>query len=175
MKKTILITILLIVIIILIFNIISSNVKNNINTEDNYYIQSGAIYEKTGYINNSAVENNLSKINFICDKYLNNMNIYFSIIPDKEYYLKNSINTEFAEIENAVISDLNEEIKYFSIKDLLTLEDFYKTDMHWKQENLQDIVENIEKEMGSEIKSDIDYEVEGLGEFFRFILHKNKK
>ena len=166
MKKIILISIFLIVMIILIFNIIKLNKKDNVNTEEKYYIQSGAIYEKTGDINKSAVENNISKINSICDKYPNNMNIYFSIIPDKEYYLKKSINTEFVEIENTVISNLNKRTKYFSIKDLLSLEDFYKTDMHWKQENLQDIVENIEKELDADIKSDIDYEVESLGDFF---------
>lgn len=166
MKKIILISIFLIVMIILIFNIIKLNKKDNVNTEEKYYIQSGAIYEKTGDINKSAVENNISKINSICDKYLNNMNIYFSIIPDKEYYLKKSINTEFVEIENTVISNLNKRTKYFSIKDLLSLEDFYKTDMHWKQENMQDIVENIEKELDADIKSDIDYEVESLGDFF---------
>lgn len=166
MKKIILISIFLIVMIILIFNIIKLNKKDNVNTEEKYYIQSGAIYEKTGDINKSAVENNISKINSICDKYLNNMNIYFSIIPDKEYYLKKSINTEFVEIENTVISNLNKSTKYFSIKDLLSLEDFYKTDMHWKQENMQDIVENIEKELDADIKSDIDYEVESLGDFF---------
>ena len=37
--------------------------------------------------------------------------------------------------------------------------------MHWKQENLQDVVEKIEKEMNLNI-SKIDYEEESLGDFY---------
>lgn len=166
MKK--IITIILIVLLIIIIAIIYATMINNKKTlkkEENYYIENGAIYEKMSDINENVIENNIQKINTICDKYLNNMNVYFSIIPDKEYYLKNSISTNFNKLENRVKSNLNEKVKYFNISDTLSLNDFYRTDMHWKQENLQDVVEKIEKEMNLNI-SKIDYEEESLGDFY---------
>ena len=165
MKKKMAIALLILLIIIVIICVILLNKKVEPEKEEKYYIQNGAIYEKTGDINESALENNLEKINAICEKYLNNMNIYFSIIPDKEYYLKDSISTNFNQLENKVKLNLNQKVKYFNISDTLSLDDFYKTDMHWKQENLKNTTEKIEKEMNLQI-SKIDYEVESIGEFY---------
>lgn len=164
MKKVITI-ILIAIIIIAIICTVMLNKKENSKKEEKYYVENGAIYEKIGNTNEIALENNIEKIDTICEKYLNNMNIYFSIIPDKEYYLKDRISTDFSELENKVKSKFNEKIKYFSISDTLSLNDFYRTDMHWKQENLPKTVEKIEKEMNLEIRK-IDYDIENLGEFY---------
>ncbi len=162
-KKIVMIIIILLAIVSIIYAVLLK--KEEPQEEVNYYVEDEAIYEKTGDINETVLENNIEKINAICEKYLNNMNIFFSIIPDKEYYLKDCISTEFSELENKVKSNLNEKVKYFNISDTLSLNDFYKTDMHWKQENLQDVVEKIEKEMNLNI-SKIDYEEESLGDFY---------
>lgn len=162
-KKIVMIIIILLAIVSIIYAVLLK--KEEPQEEVNYYVEDEAIYEKTGDINETALENNIEKINAICEKYLNNMNVYFSIIPDKEYYLKNSISTNFNKLENRVKSNLNEKVKYFNISDTLSLNDFYRTDMHWKQENLQDVVEKIEKEMNLNI-SKIDYEEESLGDFY---------
>ena len=162
-KKIVMIIIILLAIVSIIYAVLLK--KEEPQEEVNYYVEDEAIYEKTGYINETALENNIEKINAICEKYLNNMNIFFSIIPDKEHYLKDCISTDFSELENKVKSNLNEKVKYFNISDTLSLNDFYRTDMHWKQENLQDVVEKIEKEMNLNI-SKIDYEEESLGDFY---------
>lgn len=137
--------------------------------DEKYYVKDNAIYEKNEEINIVAIENNLNKINNLCKKYLENNKKYFSIIPDKEYYLKanvsNVVETDFGNLENAVTSKLAEKIQYFSIVDTLTLDDFYKTDMHWRQENLEKTVEKIENELGINSKK-VDYEEQTLGEFY---------
>lgn len=138
--------------------------------EEKFYIKDGAIYEKNEDLNIMAIENNLSKINNLCEKYLKNHKLYFSIIPDKEYYLNagqnNLSETNFKNIENTVKSNLKENIKYFDISETLVLDDFYKTDMHWKQEILGKTVKKIEKELGIYIKENIKYEEKSLGEFY---------
>lgn len=137
--------------------------------EEKYYIKNNAIYEKNEEINIAAIENNLKKINNLCEKYLRDNKKYFSVIPDKEYYLKANgsdvVETDFGNLENAVTSKLAEKIQYFNIAGTLVLDDFYKTDMHWKQENLEKTVEKIEKELGIKSKK-VDYEEQTLGEFY---------
>ena len=160
-KKIVIIVIILLAIVSIICAVL---IKKKTQKEDNYYVESGAIYEKIGDINETALKNNIEKINKIIEKCLNNMNIYFSIIPDKEYYLKDSISTKFSELESKVKSNLNEKVNYFNISDTLSLNDFYRTDMHWKQEDLQNTIEKIAKEMNLVAKT--DYEVESLGEFY---------
>ena len=166
-KKIIIILMILILIAILILgiNVVKRNeIKATI--EGKYYIENGAIYEKVEEINENAIKNNIEKINAVCEKYLNDNNTYFSVIPDKEYYLKDSITTEFCELETKVNSMLNENIKYINISDTLSLKDFYKTDMHWKQENLKSTVERIENSMNVNKDNSIQYVEKSLGDFY---------
>ena len=170
MKKILrVIVIVLFIITVSVFLVIMINKDTNEKVEDKkdekIYVENGAIYEKTGEVNIGAIENNIGKINRLCEEHLGNMNIYFSIIPDKEYYLKNVLETEFDNLENAVKSKITGNVKYFSIEDTLSLDNFYKTDMHWKQEDLGKTVERIEEEL--EIKNEeVSYEKQTLGEFY---------
>lgn len=167
MKKTVFISfIVLIIILIAIFcaKFLKKEEAQEM-AEEKYYIEDGAIYEKVGDINENAIKNNIEKINAVCEKYLNDNNIFFSIIPDKEYYLKDSITTDFSELEAKVNSILNKKIEYINIADTLSLGDFYRTDMHWKQENLQGTVEKIENSMKLNNNS-MEYEEKSLGDFY---------
>ena len=167
MKKTVFIS--FIVLIIILIAIFCAKFLKQEETqempEEKYYIEDGAIYEKVGDINENAIKNNIEKINAVCEKYLNDNNIFFSIIPDKEYYLKDSITTDFSELEAKVNSILNKKIEYINIADTLSLGDFYRTDMHWKQENLQGTVEKIENSMKLNNDS-MEYEEKSLGDFY---------
>lgn len=167
MKKTVFISfIVLIIILIAIFCAkFLKKEETQEMAEEKYYIEDGAIYEKVGDINENAIKNNIEKINAVCEKYLNDNNIFFSIIPDKEYYLKDSITTNFSELETSANSILNEKTEYINIADTLSLGDFYRTDMHWKQENLQGTVEKIENSMKLNNDS-MEYEEKSLGDFY---------
>ena len=168
MRKNIIVSIIVLIIIIIsmICIILLKRYKLKPDIEEKYYIENGAIYEKTEDIDKNAIESNIAKINIIYEKYLNNIKTYFSIIPDKEYYLKDSINTKFSELENKVKTELNEKVKYINISDTLELDDFYRTDMHWKQENLDETVNKIKKKLGIDRKENIKYEEKSLGEFY---------
>ena len=167
MKKIIvIILIILLIIIAFICNTILLNKKETSKIEEKYYIENGAIYEKTEDINENAIKNNIAKINKICEMYFYNMKIYFSIIPDKEYYLKDSISTNFSQLETKVNSMINKKIEYIDIADTLSLSNFYRTDMHWKQENLLDVVSRIEKELGIIRKENAKYKEKSLGDFY---------
>ena len=173
MKKKNLIMILLIILVIIILGLVVYFLKQKENSNDvnqskqNYYIVDGAIYEKLEEVNENTIKNNVKKINNIFENHLNNMNVYFSTIPSKEYYLdnENSANNEFKYMENMIKSELNESIKYIEISDTLDLTNFYKTDMHWKQESLAKTVEKLEEEMNVE-STELEYEKETLGDFY---------
>ena len=48
----------------------------------------------------------------------------------------------------------------------LKLEDYYKTDIHWRQENILKVADKISTSMGQDIVSDIDYAKENVGKFY---------
>ena len=98
-----------------------------------------------------------------------NVNVYLSVVPDKNYFLaqKNaypSINYE--EFISSFKHEMNY-MKYIDILPMLTLDDYYKTDSHWRQEKIQDIAWHIAESMGADAKSlytvnTLDYPFEGV-------------
>ena len=139
-----------------------------INQKDNnnLYEVNGGIYKMEYPLNKVNIEKSAKKINNIYDKYLKNMNVYYSIIPDKSYYLRNDnhLKIDFEELEEIMTGNLKD-LKYIDISDELTIEDFYKTDLHWKQENLDGVTDKIIVEMGLKNKN-VNYEKQSLGEFY---------
>ena len=170
-KKYIIIIILLTIIIsgAVILNILDKNNANKGNSisKDEYYVKEDGIYEKFENINENAINTNINKINEISDKYLKDMNIYFTLIPNKEYYLDEQNKQQFNQIENIVTSKVNNNIKYFTIKETLELDDYYRTDMHWKQECLQNTIEKIQQELNINVENTNNkYEEKSLGDFY---------
>ena len=171
-KKSIIITLIIILIviilgIILLIKLNDSEKKEVELSNSQYYILDGNIYEKTEEINENAITNNIDKINNIYENHLKNMNVFFAMIPNKEYYLNNSEgkNSEFKNIEEFTINKLNENIENIELYDTLDLNSFYKTDMHWKQESLDKTVEKIALNMNVE-KIETNYESKSLGDFY---------
>ena len=171
-KKSIIITLIIILIviilgIILLIKLNDSEKKDVELSNAKYYILDSNIFEKTEEINENAITNNIDKINNIYKKYLKNMNVFFAMIPNKEYYLNNSEdeNSEFESIEEFTINKLNENIENIELYDTLDLASFYKTDMHWKQESLDKTVERIALNMNVE-KIETNYESKSLGDFY---------
>lgn len=177
MKNKIILAIVIIIVVLIIVVVVLNNNRvdnslSNTNTNEeqsnNFYVADGAIYEKTGAVNENAIFANTEKINKTYQQYLQNMNVYFTIIPDKTYYLEDKLDTDFKDVVENVESNLNSNIQYFDISSVLELEDYYKTDMHWKQENLDNVVDVIEKEMKiqNENYEEPNYEEKILGDFY---------
>ena len=171
-KKSIIITLIIILIviilgIILLIKLNDSEKKDVELSNAKYYILDSNIFEKTEEINENAITNNIDKINNIYENYLKNMNVFFAMIPNKEYYLNNSEdeNSEFESIEEFTINKRNENIENIELYDTLDLASFYKTDMHWKQESLDKTVERIALNMNVE-KIETNYESKSLGDFY---------
>lgn len=77
------------------------------------------------------------------------MNIYYKIIPDKNYFIKDNDKHLFIDNDD-MISILNTEVKnmeYIDIFSSLSIEDYYKTDIHWKQESLGEVVNALGEKM----------------------------
>ncbi len=107
----------------------------------------GKHYFKSLYpLDESSVEKMATKLNKIYDLYLqNHENIFFSIVPDKSYYVKDYgyPTLDYDRMIDILKENINEKIKYIEIKDTLSLDDYYYTDNHWRQEKLIDTVNRI--------------------------------
>ena len=87
------------------------------------------------------------KFNDIFNMYLKDKtdNIYLSIIPDKNYFLAEQNGYPAIDFDKMVndIKNGTEFAEYIDIFDSLDVNDYYKTDTHWKQESLGDVVDKL--------------------------------
>lgn len=125
-----------------------------------------AIYKMEYPLNENNVQKSAQKINKVYEKYLKNMKVYYSIIPDKNYYLENDdhLKMDYDKLQEIVQGELPK-LTYIDIREGLKLEDYYRTDLHWKQENLQEVVKIIQNNMELE-ELDINYDIHDKGNFY---------
>lgn len=117
-------------------NILNNKIYNDV------YVEDGIIYNIDNNINKKSIDNFIKKINYINKNYLENSNVYLTVIPDKSWYLKDEIITPNY---NDIINDIKEgiDIPYINLTNDFNESDFYKTDIHIKQESYLKIIEKL--------------------------------
>ena len=85
-----------------------------------------------------------------------NANFYFSIVPDKGYFLAEQNGYLSMDYDQffSLMSDKMDFAEYIDITGELTLEDYYKTDTHWRQEKLLGVAKKIAETMGVTLVSE---------------------
>jgi hypothetical protein len=131
----------------------ADNVENKTETSiDNMEINKDGIYAisnnyfKSIYpLDEKSVAKAANYIKNLKETYLTENNkVFYAVVPDKSYYDKSS---SYDKLDyDKMVDMLNENIdnvEYIKIKDLLSLDDYYKTDIHWRQEKIVDIANRI--------------------------------
>ena len=114
------------------------------------YVKDDIIYKIEYPLNEKVITKNVKKLEEINQKYLQGLNKYYTIIPDKNYYSKeNNLKLDYNKIEKIFEENLSN-AQYIEIKNMLNINDYYKTDIHWKQENIIKIANKIKEEMNLE-------------------------
>ena len=119
---------------------------------NNLYLYDNYIIEEIFPLNSNSINNLTNKINYIKYTYLNNnSNIYYTIIPDKNYFVNNgNLKLDYNKLQDMMRNNLSN-INYINIFDKLTLDNYYKTDTHWKEEDLFNVANTIANQMNFDI------------------------
>lgn len=116
------------------------------------------IYMKDGYLSKleypkveAMQDHAIGRFENIYNKFLepNGITPYLAIIPDKNYYLASDsdyLTLDYDELFEYVY-DKTPFMKKIEIKDLLSIDDFYYTDTHWRQECVIDVADRIVSSM----------------------------
>lgn len=133
---------------------------------NNLFVKDEAIYKIEYPLEEKNVEKTADKIEKVYETYLQNMNVYYAIIPDKNYYLENDdhLKIDYDRLKEIMQGKLTQ-MNYIDIWGELNLEDYYKTDLHWKQENIQKVVNKIQSGMNLENISG-EYVTKNWGDFY---------
>lgn len=120
---------------------------------------SHGIYVAQGYaaqleypLNQASVSNAVDKFSQIYETYLKDSQVFLSIVPDKGYYLA-AENGYPAMDYPALFAQVQAGMPwaaYVDITGCLELEDYYRTDTHWRQERLLPVAETLCAALGAE-------------------------
>lgn len=139
--------------------------KNILGKKDN-----NNIFTANGHISKIEYPQNSQMIEIAADKFCNIYNsylkqnctnIYLSIVPDKNCFLAENNGYLSLDYDN-FIKEFRAKVsfmKYIDIVNLLSLDDYYRTDSHWKQECIVDVAEHLATEMGTNAASDYTQKV----------------
>lgn len=139
--------------------ILMNKEKNDVYVVVNYLI------EKNYPTSDKSVKGFINKLNYINDNYLNNSNVYYSIIPDKSYFLDESkyLKLDFDKVINQINSNLN--MNYIDILNDFVLEDYFKSDIHLKQDSYFKVIDKFSKYLNFDYDK-LDYKKNTYNEFY---------
>jgi len=114
--------------------------NNGIYLKDNY------IFKSDYKINENSINNFINKTKKIQNLLTVDNKTYLMIVPDKNYYLKdkNFLKLDYDYLYNS-LDTLN--MTNIDIRNILSLEDYYETDTHFKQEKLDKVIFEMSKVM----------------------------
>ena len=151
-----------------------------------YYVlnqsDNNGIYVADGYaakleypLNQAAMDHAVKKFNEIYNKYLaeSGSTVYLSVVPDKGYYLAEQNGYPAMDYEK-LFTTLKENLtwaQYVDITDCLSVEDYYYTDTHWRQEKILEVAQKLCEALGVTIPQSGDYTATKLERPFYGVYH----
>ncbi|SHK45162.1 DHHW protein [Hathewaya proteolytica DSM 3090] len=108
------------------------------------------------------------KINKLSAELLSKLDVYYSIIPDKNYYISKKglyPSMDYGKIEK-ILNEKITEAEYIDLFSALKLQDYYKTDLHWDQIKLSGVVEQLSEKMNFEIHNGEEYDKHSMEPFY---------
>ena len=139
--------------------LVTLNVFNQSANNDIYVVDGYA--SKIEYpLNEASVKRAGERFQYVYEKYLKdkNTNNYISIIPDKNYFLAKENGYLSVDYEKmiSILKGNTAFLEYIDITKELEISDYYKTDTHWREENIVGVAEKLSAEMGVNIKTEYD-------------------
>lgn len=106
--------------------------------------------DSMGTMNTEYITNFTNKVESVCKEYLSGTsNIYYAVIPSKQYFINDKVENPFdyTSMMNIIRSGITS-AKEIDLTGTLELDDYLKTDPHWKQEGLQGVLDALGETMG---------------------------
>ena len=136
------------------------NVMNQRDNND-IYLADGYAAKLEYPLNETSVNYAMGKFQAIYDRYLKGTpcKIYTAIAPDKGYYLAEA-NGYPAMDYDLLFSKVREGMPwstFIDLTDTLDIADYYRTDTHWRQENLLPAAQKLAQAMGGKGPQEADF------------------
>lgn len=126
------------------------NVLHKWDTND-YYMADGAVFKLDYSMSEKNIQHAAEKFSDIFDKYFAEGNCYYSIIPDKNYFVGEKYGYPGYDYDRLldIMGQYMKNSQYIDVFDMLDIEDYYLTDLHWMQTEIVDVADRLATAMGA--------------------------
>lgn len=125
------------------------------------YVADGHAAKLEYPLNETGVERAAELVISLKEQYFPDNKVFYTVIPDKNYFLaeKNGYpHMDYARLLEVLDTKLGSTAAYIDIIPALTIDSYYQTDTHWRQECIGDVAERLCNGMGCENAGfDIDF------------------
>jgi len=114
-----------------------------------YYYAGGHLSQMEYPLDAEAVRENAAWLNTVIGNLCKDMNVYYAIIPDKNYYLSEKYGYLAFDCD-AMLDIVHGQMgknTYIDLFDVMSLDSFYSTDIHWRQETIFPVVDRLAENM----------------------------
>lgn len=114
------------------------------------YLANGYAVKQEYPLNEASVDHFLEKMNYLHEKYLTGCSTAMAIVPDKGYYLakdNGQLYLNYDALKTQIAQGMPWAVQV-DLTDGLCAQDYYRTDTHWRQENLIPAAEKIAQALG---------------------------
>jgi hypothetical protein len=127
------------------------------NDNNGLYEYEDFIIEILYPLDTNSVKGMADKINKIAEMYGIGNEVYYSLIPDKNYFADETkyLSVDYMKMAAILRENINNDISYINLFDSLNLENYYKTDHHFRIDGLAGILSVLGEAM------DIDLAIDG--------------
>lgn len=120
------------------------------------YVHDGYAAKMEYPLNDASITYAGKRFGYLYDTYMadKNINVYLTIVPDKSYFLADKSGCLSMDYEEFVRKMCAETpfAEYIDIMPLLSIDDYYATDTHWRQEKLLPVAGYLAEAMGGSLK-----------------------
>lgn len=123
------------------------------------YLSLGHAAQQEYPLNAELLNHVMSRFQYLYEKYLTHSNVYMTVVPDKGYYLAQS-SGHLAMDYDQLFATVRQEMPWatnIDLTDVLSLDDYYRTDTHWRQENLFPVARKLTQAMGVTAPGEEDF------------------
>lgn len=118
------------------------------------YVAQGHLSQIQYPMNTQMLDYAIELLTKVKDQNFPDTKVYFSMVPDKNHVLAD-LKMDYAAFEDYMQEGLSF-AEPIGIRDLLTAEDYYNTDTHWRQDQIIDVAERIAAAMGTQLPQDYE-------------------
>ena len=115
------------------------------------YIADGYAVQMEYPLDMASVDHALERFSYLHEKYLEDSHVFMTIVPDKGYYLAQESGHLAMDYEKmfAAFREGMPWAQQVDLTNVLSIDDYYRTDTHWRQEKLLDAAKVICDALGA--------------------------